>query len=368
MAKKRGRKRPSSSGGKVSVEKLVSSFLRIRKQVDKLRLEVRQHEESDLPSYVQWMEERFGKDRAEFEEMVEERDRLAGRLHEVDMMVILGIAGSEAAAYRAVTQAEAKEEERAGEPAMESGFEEFTRSSEFDEMLEGLADLYIEEGGFLGGQAVNEEDFERVKERMREGFEHMANGNRPGFERTMMRLGADESPENVRKAKELFRGLAKRLHPDHNGHADEEMRALWDDALTAYEALNTGALEAVELRCRIASGESFGRADVPLLKRAVAELTQERNCLRELAVEAKSEPSWGFASLNAAARVQREIELAKEIRKDRAELERALTELRAEDRRLRERALRRPKPKPKRKPKVHRPAREAVEQQAELPF
>jgi hypothetical protein len=180
----------------------------------------------------------------------------------------------------------------------------------------------------------------------------------------MLRIGADESEENLRSVKQIYRTLAKQLHPDQNPGAGELEKELWSEAQIAYQAGNALALQSIELRYRLDRGVQLTPNDLSLFELVVEELSELRSFSRHELRDAQDDPAWGFAQLspedkNALAREGHEI-FDQEI----ARLQRDLNGLRRKEAKLAAPPPPRKSP-PARRPPASPPGRP---HQLEMPF
>ena len=154
--------------------------------------------------------------------------------------------------------------------------------------------------------------------------------------------------------KQIYRNLARRLHPDMNTHPTHRQRELWHEVQNAYEAENLerlytllATLEAAEMSGDVESAAEGTGLDairsVSRLRSVFSDFAKKLKAAQNDLRHAKKAPAWGFI----------------EIQKDRAklshlsqqannEINSALNELRSESERLNARLSRWTNPSPRR--------------------
>lgn len=297
---------------------LGASYHKLAGELKKLKAEWETFTSRDLPSWEGWVKAQFGPERSQLAEMEEERQRIHFRLQQVAILTSMGICKSRQAAYREVLREERQNPETGSEDDLEmddfeldddeegpwddapASLEDLENDPDADWAFEILLDRYLEEVRGIDPDSLDEEDYRKAKEHFLESFKHAQKGNRSGFETALFQIGADSSEENVRQVKQLYRTLAKLLHPDQNPEAGALEKALWEETQAAYQATDAAALETILLRFRLERGEPLDGGDAKLLKNLIQDWTRERNALRSDLREAKKDPAWRFTLLSTA--------------------------------------------------------------------
>ena len=345
----RGR-RGSGSSATIPVETLA-----LQRQERELRALADQFHDGDRPAFEAWMDACFGQERAEAARLHEKADELATILDEADLAYESGEFGSLSAALAA-------EMERAKEDDFPADMKSGASSADAmpDEMADFLFAQFMAEARGIDAASMDPAAYAKAKADFMASFEKAQAGDRVGFEKSLLKTGADDSAENVREVKAVYRRVAKRLHPDASGSWDEGEKRLWDEASRAYEALDLGGLHRIDLILTLERGEQ-----VPASRNR--ELRRLRDELRDLVFDLTSElttlrahPAWEFGKRKKtkAFRDRIQSDLDELIHAGRTRLKRLEMEIRS---------ILGPKRKTKTKAKA-RSRTWPVEEQTEIPF
>ncbi len=101
------------------------------------------------------------------------------------------------------------------------------------------------------------------------------------------RKHAPKKPEaDLKTARELYRAIVRKLHPDHHGHMNDARKHLWDEAQSAWRALDVDALKNVLDQCEndeIGVGENTAVSTLLHMTRRLKDaLRQARGQVRQL--------------------------------------------------------------------------------------
>jgi hypothetical protein len=96
------------------------------------------------------------------------------------------------------------------------------------------------------------------------------------------------------RIKELYRKIARRLHPDQAGSADPDQLKLWYEAQSAYEHHDIGELERIDAHCDLLTPETTKTAPVSSIQSGIAFFKKAATRLRRVIRQAKRGPEWGF--------------------------------------------------------------------------
>ncbi|MEO0445439.1 MAG: J domain-containing protein [Verrucomicrobiota bacterium] len=370
---------------------LRSNYKRAQTQLDKVIGEWCVFQDKDVPEWRAWYSEHLGPYVEELEELQRKGDVIHRRVTATRMHMALEPSHSPAEAFREVWR-----REEAGEPlvqdegvpifgmedmdpfqeredpfeGMPASVEELGEDPALMEMVDGVLDRMISErsGGSFGD--LSEDEQGRMRAQFLETAGHLKTGNRQGMEKAMIQLFADDSSENKKRVKELYRKLAKKLHPDHHPEATERETYFWNKVQEAYEAKCARSLEILEMRYRMDCGERPTKTDVPLLEEGIEEMREERMELREDLREAKGDPAWEFRLKPDEERERLKEELVSAIAEDTKALEKEFHELvELEERLTQEADLMNPAKRgtsPRRTKGKRRARTRAEEEQAEL--
>jgi len=152
---------------------------------------------------------------------------------------------SERTAYERLARLRASGENDGGR----SPTEDDADSEEFDELLRGA----FEE---LAGPAsqFDPEQYDELLGEFREQFrERLADPAQGQFQEEPSHFHRSSSPrsehsggdESEKRRKQLYRDLARKLHPDHNASITAESKELWHEVQDAYESKDLDRLEAL---------------------------------------------------------------------------------------------------------------------------
>lgn len=139
------------------------------------------------------------------------------------------------------------------------------------------------------------ERYSRKEERKREEGESFTWEEPDESPRPSRAPGAAREEADTR-VRELYRMLAKKLHPDYRqeGKWDDASSRLWNELQTAYEERDLGRLEAI---AAMITGEAGVRQEDLSVSRIYALCAEYRKQLRSLKRTikiARAEPSWEF--------------------------------------------------------------------------
>ncbi len=141
--------------------------------------------------------------------------------------------------------------------------------------------------------------------------------------------------DRAERIKELYRDLARSLHPDAGGDATPAQLRLWHEVQDAYRSGDLARLEFLHTRC---GSVSEWESPVTPVSRLHALAGVFKNALRDLRRRIRSvkqQPAWGFSLLSAAERQRHVLHLEGLLKKDRAELKHRIGVLQAELQKLR---------------------------------
>jgi len=207
----RGR-RGSGSSASVPAETLA-----LQVQERELRALTSQFHESDHPAFEAWMEACFARERSEATRLHEKADELADILDEADLAYESGSFGSLRAAL--VAEMERDQEDEFLDDLVPDACGPSTAMP--DEVADFLFAQFMAEMRGIDAVEMEPEAYAKAKADFMETLEQAKAGDKTGFPKALLRTGADDSAENVREVKAVYRRLAKRLHPDASGSWEE---------------------------------------------------------------------------------------------------------------------------------------------------
>jgi hypothetical protein len=157
-------------------------------------------------------------------------------------------------------------------------------------------------------------------------FEEMASfteGGRPRKKRDRREFDFIEShkKEKEQKIKNLYRQMARMLHPDTGLQSNGSSRELWSEVAAAYQANDLETLEMLSVSVQVISdpqARTVGIFDLNRLSRFL--IGQSRRINQEIKLLSRQNPAWKFESKDRN-------ELAKKILADISRTERAIGEM-----------------------------------------
>jgi hypothetical protein len=322
------RRKKYPAGGLKKVRRTTDDKIRtVMREVQELEIlakrkgeTLKQFTEQDHPAFNQWIDEHLGDDRKALCQLLDDIDFHESVLDEAGFAFAMGHFCSLNAAIQAVRARMSKEPDDEPHP------EEVPGRSPLEDMPEWMADELLDEFLMetrgLDASDLDSEEYENVRAEFFDSLQHLADGNPAAFEKALHRIGSDRSETNLSAVKVVFRRLVKRLHPDHNGDLDEPEKALWNEAMTAYQSNNAAALETIEVRLALLRQEDLLPGQIPALRRYRDGLTDEVEYLADELRTARQHPAWEFS-----AKKKTESYTQKMRREFRHEIERARARL-----------------------------------------
>jgi hypothetical protein len=265
---------------------------------------LKRFEEEMVPAFQTWVETRFKKEREEAFALQNEIDDLEETLFRL-----------QEGARESLDEIRAgvKEERETMNAARAEGA---PMPPPPDEMMEDLFETFLQQTRGLDPWDLDEEEYERTFAGFRESFQHVADGNKEAFERTLLGLVADRSPGHVKLVNSAYRRVAEMLHPDKHSDHDEDTKELWELLRQAKEGSDLETIERIETEWRLLRSTSFAENDTPRLKQLQAQLRDDFADLKDLREEFSSHPLWGATSAKPSKAVEKRVkrEIAEEIR------------------------------------------------------
>ena len=179
-----------------------------------------------------------------------------------------------------------KKQWRSKTETYEEAFEEFKTEAE-EENLDGDSD----EDDFEDIFGSDEDDFEDIfgfnSKRQKEQNKHK---EQPAF----FSFEQQEEQNEALRLKDLYRSLARQLHPDVNHNSDPKKLDLWYQVQAAYEANDLSKLEVLSALSNMLD-QSWNKIDtVSMLKKLANELKKTLSQLDKKINFIKKSPSWDF--------------------------------------------------------------------------
>jgi hypothetical protein len=219
-----------------------AQFHTARKRLEKATRDLHRHEEVDSPAYESWLHRTFPLLVTTLRELQEDAVAKARKIQMV-----------QAKAYvsgRSVKRLWREEKERERNP-----------------------DLFPEDGGDENGES-----------------------RRPGDEDDEVESTVDRkpSPARSRTARDIYRRLVQRLHPDHGGKWTPDRQRLWHEVQQAWAAGDTDWLSRLEVDWETAHEVLGPASPLSRLYRAIEELDAGRRDTERKLHAYRSAPAWRF--------------------------------------------------------------------------
>lgn len=267
-------------------EKARHDYAKALRELEAAREAVERFETQDRPAYSRWYNRQFGALLTELRELQQKIHSQGELIDEVESESFISEC-SLARAYERVMWRRAHPEEAAAEAARAEAREK-------------------ESDGPFGS------DFEAFFSEFAEEFERMfTGGGQPGEPPPF-----SSAPPGARKAparlKELYRALARQLHPDVQEQMTPQKREWWHQVQEAYEQGDVERLQVILTLCEIEEQGSTASTSVSLLMRITRELKSSLRALKGQLRRFRQDPAWNFSSAGGRpemdARVQRALQ------------------------------------------------------------
>lgn len=306
---------------------------RARRALERAQAELVAFEKQDMPQFREWMHATFGTILTELREMSQRMNACQEELEDIE--IAAGFWGcSLRSAWLRLERGEQPvfaDDPARGEPSPEGD----------DPFVEGDEDGSPFDDG--GGHEFGEDEAEFCKRFM--GFDPRTE-SAPGRRRGGSRAAAPED----RQARDVYRQIARRVHPDTHGREPSPgTKAIWYEAQDAYRTRDVARLELLLFRLDLEAGaQQPGQVQISLLRQLTNRLKRSLGDVRRELRRHQQDPAWGFSRVKDRSHLAGSIEYV--LRRDRDTLRRELRGLEIELNRIRRpaspgtRADRRPRP------------------------
>lgn len=261
-----------------------AEFHTVRKRLDKAAGDLHRHEEVDMPAYDAWLHRTFPLQVTALRELNEEVMAKARQIRIVQARA--------AHTGRSLKRLWHEEKERAANP------EAFWEKEKAREQAE--ADFDDKEGE-IGA---------RRKEARPEDF------------------ATAPTPPRTSAAREIYRRLVQRLHPDRGGVWTQARQHLWHEVQQAWAAGDADWLARLEVEWETAHEVIGPTSALSRLRAAIEELHAARRDIEHKLAEYRTLPPWRFTK-TAARRTTLERRVEAELRRDHRFLQQQLNHLNA---------------------------------------
>lgn len=259
----------------------------VRQQLDTVKLQIDEFQSLDLPAFNRWLHLRFGPLLGEIRELsgkIAQSERILHQVHRIAAMESISLR----AAYQRYLAAEQTREERESIDPAESG-ESSGNAPPPGEPDDDGPDPF-------GPNAESDDPFEDIRNLFESMFGQLG-GADPG-----------KSADHKRQVKELYRKLARRLHPDAQGKVSDEMRSWWLQAQEAYQASDASQLELLLHLVEEKQGTPQQMTSVSSLYQMTTKLKATLRGMKRELRKNQRDRAWGCAKAPPDARIEREVE------------------------------------------------------------
>ena len=247
-------------------QKARREYEKVQRDLEKAKAELERFRTEDQPLYAKWLNSNFGALLTETRELHEKLYAAQQLVSEVQQEFYFGGHRSIYNAYAAVIHRREHPEEFEKE-MKEAAEEEEEFQREFEDIFGKSEQEFFEKLGF-GPEGFGPEEFPTRESQSRKP--------------TLARL------------KELYRSLARRLHPDAGGRRSQKEIEWWHQTQAAYQA---GDIEQLELILTLADIEDKGAKDasVSILQQIINQFKQGLKELKRELKQYRRDAAWNFS-------------------------------------------------------------------------
>ena len=271
--------------------KALKDYQKAERDLERLKSQLKRYHEVDRPGFRSWVHQHFGHLLTRQRELAQALDEKKRVIFDIDTLSFRYHL-SKAMAYkkllwRQTHPAEAEEEDRLWEEAQERKRQKNQSRSKHDHPFdedEDEADM---------GSPFSNDDFSNIPDDewndFSDYFEDMTGIRPPKRE-------IQTSKEEGKTAKDLYRTIVRRLHPDHHGQMTESGKALWHEAQDAYRRKDTNALYNILARCEGGESGLGAHSAVSLIQNLTRQLKHTLRTTKQEIRQVKSDPAWDYKS------------------------------------------------------------------------
>jgi hypothetical protein len=276
-------------------KKIRTDYEKALQDLDKSRNLLNQFHEQDLPKFTLWISKHMGALITELRELgrkVAEDGALISMVHEEAFYAGCSLAR----AYQSVMNPPPEPEEKEQEKGRD------------------VRDSYEEQRGEFENSSGKKGD--TLEDMIDELFEAFAPGQRPNKKsntKFMDTDGEDTRFKPVSRIKEIYRKLARMLHPDAQEKMTAQKEEWWHQTQAAYEAGDEAQLEVILTLCEIDERGTVAQTSVSLLQRITAQLKSSIREIKRRISGLQRDPAWGFSKRSDhdafLIKIRREVEM-----------------------------------------------------------
>lgn len=272
--------------------KALGTYHHTEKTLAVLKKQLKQYHDHDIPEFRAWIHKTFGQlmtRQREIARTIEDKNSLLFEIEEYANLHFI----SELEAYKKVLWRRAHPEEALDEDRQfekEQAKRRKKRKNEGDKN----EDPWFEDDDTDDPFAAFD-DFDAIPDtewkEFSEYFEMMTGRKPPQRE---IRNERKATHPDDRTAKEIYRTIVRRLHPDHHGQMNEARQNLWHEAQSAYRNRDINTLYRILSRCDESEAGIGNHSPVSLIQRLTRQLKKTTGSLRNEIRKMKSDHAWKF--------------------------------------------------------------------------
>lgn len=254
-----------------------AEFHTARKRLDKAAADLHRHEEVDLPAYEAWLHRTFPVAITTLRQLHEEVFQKGQKVHAVQAMSAWS-GRTAKKLWQELKESEANPEAFEEEDKTDRGADERD-----DDDFEDEFDFDAEEDGLFGrgGSQKSRDSTRGSRRRMSDDSFDAASAPR-------------SSANGNSTAKDIYRRLVQRLHPDRGGEWTPARERLWHQVQQAWMSGDTDWLTRLEVEWETANDVLGPTSPVGRLRMAIEELHAARRDIERKLREYRGSPPWRF--------------------------------------------------------------------------
>ncbi|MCE9615894.1 MAG: hypothetical protein K8T26_16610 [Lentisphaerae bacterium] len=271
-------------------QKARREYDQVRRRLARAQEELTTFESKDVPLFRQWLQAAYGPILADLQQLSQAIQTTQSRIAEIQWAAHAWLCPPHLAAQRL------QQGEKPG-PADET---ESSRPG-------------FEHNDHAGQWADDTMDEQSAREHQRRHGYDPRGAASPADGRT---AAAQGSKERARRVRDIYRQIARHVHPDTRGKAmSAAVKALWLEAQNAYRQHDLEHLEMLQVRLNMETHHDRSDTQVSLLRQMTRAVKQTLKQLQSRLREQRRDPAWGFSELKDRGPLARAVGRA--VRNDR---------------------------------------------------
>jgi hypothetical protein len=262
------------------------------RELEKTRNESDTFHQEDKPRFQKWLNSEYGALLTELREAHQKLEAKRNLLFEVESEVFVSNI-SYARAYQKVLHR--KEHEDASDRERDS-------ASGSDEAAGGGDSTQSNDADFKN---FSDSELDELLDELEDGF---AEAFGIPKDEIQPRSANKEPVAQPNRIKELYRALARRLHPDTQREMTGQKLEWWHQAQCAYEAGDVAQMEVILTLCEIAEKGTTTHTSVSLLQRITRQFKSSLRALRSQLAEYRRDLAWNFSKRTDLKAFARQIQ------------------------------------------------------------